>query len=211
MLTDLERDRLKERDSENPHTRATNDIRVRKKLQNWVNGIGDVARIINALPYGQTNKIITDDAFIDLLRVVNMMTWKKKFLSVLGDIEEPDSWEAVDLDEQTNKKVEDQDILRTILLRDQIETLCTTANLSLEIQESNPIDVALLLAPIYSNPDLRKRLRISAMEQKAIEKIIQILKKHNDERLLSRILTMERDRGIDRVNEVRRKKWKRIF
>ncbi|MCJ7444180.1 MAG: hypothetical protein MUO26_06575 [Methanotrichaceae archaeon] len=202
---------MKERDSENPHTRATNDIRVRKKLQNWVNGIGDVARIINALPYGQTNKIITDDAFIDLLRVVNMMTWKKKFLSVLGDIEEPDSWEAVDLDEQTNKKVEDQDILRTILLRDQIETLCTTANLSLEIQESNPIDVALLLAPIYSNPDLRKRLRISAMEQKAIEKIIQILKKHNDERLLSRILTMERDRGIDRVNEVRRKKWKRIF
>lgn len=56
LLSTLEFERLKNRSNE-PHTRATNDGRVRRKLSAWLKNIDDVFFIIQKLPENQLKDI----------------------------------------------------------------------------------------------------------------------------------------------------------
>ena len=71
LLSDLEFERLKNRSKE-PHTRATNDGRVRRKLSAWLKNLDDVFFIMQKLPENQLK---------DVFREVDI----DKLHSIIGD------------------------------------------------------------------------------------------------------------------------------
>jgi hypothetical protein len=190
MLTDLEKDRLINRYSENSHTRSTNDTRIRKKLQAWMREIPDIMFILHHLPQEQLDKVISDDDVISFLELGFVAQVMKIFCPVFGDLEKPEEWKILDWnvvgealkygDEDRDllfRPAEERDIARAVMLIDVIKKIVgDSSNLVLEVNRVNPIDVAMSLAGIYSNPDLRQRL--TEGEIRGIEKINQILEKH---------------------------------
>ena len=76
LLSDLEYKRLKNR-SEEPHTRATNDGRVRRKLSSWLKNLDDVFFIIQKLPESQLNDVF-DEKDVDKLYTIIIEAMKIK-------------------------------------------------------------------------------------------------------------------------------------
>ena len=60
LLSDLEFKRLMNRSME-PHTRATNDGRVRRKLSSWLKNINDVFIILQKLPEDQLKDVLHEE------------------------------------------------------------------------------------------------------------------------------------------------------
>lgn len=79
LLSDLERERLEKRDELDQHTRATNDVRVKKKLDAWLKGIDDVLYIVGHLPEDQLRKVFTDDHAFALLDLAERIMAIKRF------------------------------------------------------------------------------------------------------------------------------------
>ena len=69
LLSDLEFERLKNR-SEEPHIRATNDGRVRRKLSAWLKNIDDVFFIIQKLPENQLKDVFSEGDIDKLYSII---------------------------------------------------------------------------------------------------------------------------------------------
>jgi hypothetical protein len=69
LLSDLEYERLKNRTKE-PHTRATNDSRVRRKLSAWLKNIDEVFFIMQKLPENQLNEVLGKDDIDKLYSII---------------------------------------------------------------------------------------------------------------------------------------------
>lgn len=69
LLSDLEFERLKNRSKE-PHTRATNDGRVRRKLSAWLKNIDDVFFIIQKLPENQLKDVFSEGDIDKLYSII---------------------------------------------------------------------------------------------------------------------------------------------
>jgi hypothetical protein len=84
MLTELERDRLVNREKFSGHDRHNNDFVIRSKLKAWLEDIDDVILILKHLPHRQLEKMLIDDNVFGLFQVVTSLIHLLKF----GRIEE---------------------------------------------------------------------------------------------------------------------------
>jgi hypothetical protein len=187
MLSDLERDRLMHRDAQNPHTRSTNDTRIRKKLISWLSDMDDVIDILQYLPQSQIEDVITDDNIRGLMLIALSSTTIKKFSPIIGELGEPERWKAVEIihpltqnwkKSPIERPVEDQDIVRVfesifdLSWLNRFTNVTTTAPLN----GGNPIQKAISYANLYSSPELIQRL--TEGERKGIERINEAIKKY---------------------------------
>ena len=69
LLSDLEFKRLTNRSME-PHTRATNDGRVRRKLSAWLKNINDVFIILQRLPEDQLKDVLREEDIDKLYSII---------------------------------------------------------------------------------------------------------------------------------------------
>lgn len=195
MLSDLERDRLMHRDAQNPHTRATNDTRVRKKLRDWIDGVLDAMYILEYLPESQLEEVIIDDDIRDFTFIALMAASIKKYGPITGELEEPENWKTIETMKPKKSEVwkkfvpierptEDRDIVRAVnSLRDLI-WLNTYANATIPqaLSRKNPIEKAMGYAGFYSNPLLSGRL--TEGERRGIERINQALERNGYQGLM---------------------------
>ena len=122
LLSDMERDRLIHRPQDSKQ-RASNDVRIRKKLSSWLQTLTDVALILEYLPEDQIVKEIVDDHDIySFLYMSERLMEIKKFYPVVGPVENPDEWEVV-IDKTTKRPAEDTDILRSKFLGERLNSL----------------------------------------------------------------------------------------
>ena len=84
MLSELERDRLVNRRTQTPRDRATNDMRVRKKLSAWLKNVPDVLLILEKLPDDQIRDVLTDNDIFQLFRVNERLVDIKGFTPIIG-------------------------------------------------------------------------------------------------------------------------------
>ncbi len=98
MLSPTERDRLKNRDSEDMDSqiRASNDARVKRKLTKWLNeDLDDVYLIIEKLREDQLKKIFTDDNVYQLLEIIGLIIAVRDFRTLVGELEHPEDWKVI--------------------------------------------------------------------------------------------------------------------
>jgi hypothetical protein len=134
-LSPKEREGLWHRPS-NAHERATNDVRVRKKLAAWLNEFDDMTEIFLKLPPEQLRKELSDIHvhrfsffLITAMKVLN-------FYPIIGEIGKPEDRKAIidtnvsklelrtlEKAHSTSKPVEDEDIWRILILSDLFDEL----------------------------------------------------------------------------------------
>ena len=98
MLSDLERNRLKTRETDIPKTRAINDMRVKKKLRAWLDDGFDALEIFHAIPEDKLKEDLTDADVYRLLTLVRYILVARRFMAIQGELEKPAEWEAVGYD-----------------------------------------------------------------------------------------------------------------
>ena len=69
MLTDLERKRLTELETDKSATKRYNDFAVKQKLKEWLSAADEVELILNHMDYKKLGKIITPDTFLSMARI----------------------------------------------------------------------------------------------------------------------------------------------
>lgn len=180
MLTDLEKTRLQTRRELNPHTRNTNDLRVRKKFEAWVNDTYDVIDILQYLPAHQLDNTFTNFKIAAIIHIVFLMIRDKNFFPMIGKLAKPEEWEAADIIHRNYKtrSVEDEDIAKNFLLINGIEKLDfflgRKRGSGSHFNPENPVDVAISSRSFYFNPNNQ----LEKDEEKGVERIRQALKKY---------------------------------
>ena len=116
MLSNLERERLKNRKSESPKIRAINDMRVKKKLFAWLEDIDDAILILSTQE--RIKEGIEDEDIYRLFTLAEKMMKIKGFSPIQGRIgDNPDTWKV------GGRPVEDIDIQRADKLYSYIEKI----------------------------------------------------------------------------------------
>lgn len=169
LLSDLERQRLSAKRSElDRHVRATNDVRVKRKMAGWQNMISDVMFILQSMPEDQLHDVIVDWSIYLLLNIVERLMKIKKFCPIEGKPDMPGDWRTiVEIDEKTGqptsvRPTEKLDIARASMLAWHIGIIG-----KYYIGFNNPIVKVSDLAKYYEKPEDRNRL--SDGEKKAVE------------------------------------------
>lgn len=159
----------------NAHERATNDVRVRKKLAAWLKEFDDMTTIFLSLPPEQLRKELSDIHvhrlslfFVKTMEVLN-------YHPIVGKIDDPDNWEVV-IDssnwiesrfehnrDRISRPVTNSDIERAGMLVPFFEEF------KLFFGNNNPVVEASQLAELLDDPKLRSR--ITKGEWKGIDRI----------------------------------------
>jgi hypothetical protein len=84
LLSDLERERLEKRSSLDQHTRATNDVRIKKKLSAWLKSIPDVRLILEKLPDDQIRSVLSDKYIFDVFKSTEIIVDIQGFTPISG-------------------------------------------------------------------------------------------------------------------------------
>jgi hypothetical protein len=161
LLTDSERERLINR-SNDSKTRASNDVRVRKKLRSWLQSLDDIALICEYLPEDQITKEITDNQIFFLMNIAKNLMEIRHFLPIVGDIKNPDEWKIVTTT-GAEQLANDVDIERSLKIKHVIDDIMLLHG------QDNPIDTVSLLFKLESKPEFKKRL--TEDDLKAIERV----------------------------------------
>ncbi len=146
------------------HTRATNDVRVKKKLVAWLKGIGDVLRIFDNLPEDQIRDVTKDQDIYLLFNVIHHLLWIRKFYPIEGEAKKPDDWQVV-VDENIKRPAVNSDIIRASLLGYYID------NLESFHGRHNPVSIVDSLEKMDANPHFHDR--VTEDERKAIKRLKQ--------------------------------------
>ena len=165
LLTDSERDRLVHRSSDSK-TRASNDVRVRKKLRSWLQSLDDIGLICEYLPEDQLSKETTDNHIFFLMSIAKSFMKIRHFLPIEGEIEKPDEWKIVTAT-GTKQLANDVDIDRSLKIKHVID------DIMLFHGENNPIDTVSLLSRLKSQPEFKNRL--TEADLKAIERVTEAI------------------------------------
>jgi hypothetical protein len=110
-LSPTEKERLLHRPT-NSRDRATNDVRVRKKLAAWLKDIPDMELIFRHLPEPQLAKELKDDDAFLFLEFAEKIMECLEFGPIEGKIENPEEWKVV-IDENNQRPANDIDIARS--------------------------------------------------------------------------------------------------
>ena len=90
MLTDKEKERLDNRETETASVRARNELVIRNKLGAWLNGLDDVLFILEHLPEKQLRTVFVDDGLVyrifDLAKISPSL---RQFTPVYGSPKKP--------------------------------------------------------------------------------------------------------------------------
>lgn len=165
LLTNTERDRLRHR----PHDakeRASNDVRVRKKLRSWLQSLDDIGIICEYLPEDQRSKEITDNQIFFLMGIARSFMKTRHFFPIEGDIEKLDEWKIVTAT-GAKQSANDVDIERSLKMKNTIDDIMVFHG------KNNPIDTVSLLFHLQSEPELRNRL--TEADLKAIERVTEAI------------------------------------
>ncbi|MDD1752013.1 MAG: hypothetical protein LUQ38_02845 [Methanotrichaceae archaeon] len=120
-LSPQEKERLINRPT-NPHDRATNDFKVRRKLMNWLKDLPDMMHVFRKLPPEQLRKELRDQDVYDFLEIAERMLSALEFHRVEGELEQPKSWKVI-VDEDTQRIAENEDIKRAANIGSHIDKL----------------------------------------------------------------------------------------
>lgn len=168
-LSPKEREGLLNRPS-NAHERATNDVRVRKKLAAWLKEASDIKLIFEHLPIEQLRKELSADSpefFLNL--AIGAMTCLD-IGRIDGKIDEPEEW-AVVIDEKNKRFASDSDIINALIINSRLDVLKTLA--------SPVIEEALFLEKMDKNPKFHNRVTDS--ERIGIERVNKAIRDYMDE------------------------------
>jgi hypothetical protein len=163
-LSPKEREGLLNRPT-NSHERATNDVRVRKKLAAWLKEADDIKLIFENLPKDQLRKEISGDHFEFFL---NLAICAMKCLDIgriEGKIDEPYEW-AVVIDEKNKRLATDSDIIDALSHNDRLNVLQSLS--------SPVIEEALFLDKLDKSPKFHDRVTDS--ERNGIERVNKAIK-----------------------------------
>ncbi len=160
LLSDLERERLMTRgNTEDKRTRATNDMRVKKKLVSWLSSMGDVLDILRYLPADQVKDAAIDEDVYILFNIIRDLMIKLEFHSIEGEVGNPDDWKVV-IDKNTKIPPKNNDLVRSSLLGWYIQ------NLEVIYGPKNPVGEVELVEKLDNSP--RFHDRVTEGERKAI-------------------------------------------
>jgi hypothetical protein len=135
MLSQTERERLINRneDDMDAQVRASNDLRIKKKLSLWLEeDLEDIRLCLRYMPNDRLKKMIKEEHIFALLGLVEELLAIKEFHSIYGDFRDPANWGITDAcgesrgwrsDYKSLKKASDLDIWRSVLLNDHISAL----------------------------------------------------------------------------------------
>jgi len=161
MLSELEKDRLINRNAQTPRDRATNDMRVRKKLSAWLKNIPDVLLALEKLPRDQTSNVLSDEDVFKLFTLTEEAIHVRGFSLIEGRISWP-KWSGY------SGEVTDLDIWRSWHLHKHIHKLLDFHG------HRNPLWDWDVLHPMEEDKHFRER--ISPEELRGMERIKHALK-----------------------------------
>ena len=167
-LSPQEKERLIQRPS-NSHDRATNDVKVRKKLRAWLRDLPDIALVFQYLPKEQLRKELDDSNAFNLIDFGMQAMDCLNFNPIFGDAESANMW-YVALPDGAQRQANDQDIERSAWLS------LTIGQLKNFYGERNPVGTAMDLSLIYSNP--RTRGRLTGGEIASVERVNKVMNKY---------------------------------
>jgi hypothetical protein len=170
-LSPTERERLINRPKDSK-TRATNDVRVRRKLAAWLKDLDDIELIFGFLPPDQLKKELNDEVVFKLLRFAEIAMYILDFRPIEGDVADPDKWVNV-AEDNTRKSVTDEDILRAYRFEPHVKNVeeCFGAR--------NPIAAISALADLDEDPLLHDK--VNDGERRAIKKVQKIMDEYMDD------------------------------
>jgi len=194
MLSDLEKDRLVNRNrsgltQKDIKDRATNDMRVRRKLSSWLKDISDAVLVLQCLPDDQLDDIIDDWHIYFLLNIAEAGMDIKRFHPIEGDAETPEKWQTVlKYNDQTGKAEETRaaeklDIARSGMLSHHIGIIGKKY-----LGYRNPVTKVAELSNLYQKPKLKDK--VSEGERRAVEIYIKAF-----EDFLEQTVKIEIERG----------------
>ncbi len=150
LLSDIERERLIRRPRD-AKARASNDVRIRKKLRTWIHDLDDVALICEYLPEDQLNKEIVDNDVYFLTGIARSFMKALKFSPIVGRVDHPEEWKT-QTDTGAERPVTDEDIDRSLAIKKIIDDIMVYHG------QNNPIDSVLILSKMAANPELKSKL-----------------------------------------------------
>ena len=172
MLSDLEFERLLTRESLDKHTRATNDVRVKRKLTAWLRSTGDVMLVLKYLQKDDIQEAVDDFAIFRLMNVAIDLLNIKGFRPIEGKEDKPDEWKAV-IDKDNKELATDLDIARSYVLKDTLDTLKGLYG------KENPMGIVGLLWGLDDHKEFKDR--VTDDERRAINKVRAALTKYLEE------------------------------
>lgn len=168
-LSPKEREGLLNRPA-NSHERATNDVRVRKKLAAWLKEADDIKLIFDNLPEEQLRKEVSGDHFEFFLSLAIGAMKCLDIGRIEGKIDEPEEW-AVVIDEKDKRLATDSDIIDALSHNDRLNVLKSLS--------SPVIEEALFLDKLDKSPKYHNRVTDS--ERNGIERVNKAIRDYMEE------------------------------
>jgi hypothetical protein len=169
LLSDIERDRLLHR-SKDSKTRASNDVRVRKKLRAWLENAYDIALVCEYLPEDQVTREIVDNHVFLLMGIARQLIEILRFYPIGGKVDHPEDWKVL-LPSGATRPVEDRDLERSLSLKKVLTDLVPFHG------RDNPMDAILRISELDADPVLRER--ITDGERVALNRVTDALINYN--------------------------------
>jgi len=168
-LSPKEREGLLNRPS-NAHERATNDVRVRKKLAAWLKEASDIELIFDHLPDEQLRKELSADSPEFFLNLAIGAMRCLRLGRIDGKIDEPEDWTVV-IDEKNRRLAADSDIINALTINSRLNVLKALS--SPVIEEAQFLD-KMDKSPKYHN-------RVTDSERNGIERVNKAIRDYMDE------------------------------
>jgi hypothetical protein len=176
LLSNMEQERLENRDSLDKRIRAINDIRVRKKLSNWLKNTADVLCIIEHLPDDQLKQVFEDEHAYRLIQLAEIIMSIKNFYPVEGELEHPEGWKTIisrsrpgqEPKESKERPATDEDIHRAWVLKVFYDRLDKHYNI--KHMSKNPIENAEFYFMLLEHPALKEK--VGPAELKGLNRIL---------------------------------------
>lgn len=163
LLSEKERDRLMDRVNFDKRTNSTNDVRVKHKLDAWIDNLNDVQLILENLPGETSSSAIEEINIYQLLNIVSDLLRIKKFRRITGDAGKSDSWQTA-----PSRTAEERDIARAAILTIFLE------GIGRYLGADNPLLHVMGLLKFYVDPRLQGRLTDD--EKRSVEKCLDAVK-----------------------------------
>jgi hypothetical protein len=175
LLNNEERAQMMNRAGYDRQTLSDSNLRIKRKLRLWLEDIKDIRLILSNLPEDLTRDVLIDEYAFDLLSIVHEIMRLQKFLSISGEVDKPEEWQARGYG--IIRLAEEKDIGRSLILNSHIRDLAVFAG-EHYFSGENPAIKARALDRLQE--DSRFSREIMPSEEKAIEKVKSAIVKYSE-------------------------------